>query len=85
MSEREVNEVNPNHPVTRAIHDHWHKIAALLVLKLGGSALITSADVTALGTDKAVTFQELSDGLHVRIVSLAEGEGLAKIHGGLPE
>jgi hypothetical protein len=85
MSEREVNEVNPNHPVTQAVHDHWHKIAALLVQKLGGSALITSDDVLALGVDKAVTVQELSDGLHVRIISLSEGEKLAKIHGGLPE
>jgi len=85
MSEREVNEINPNHAVTRAVHDQWHKIAALLVQKLGGSALITSADVMALGMDKAVTVQELSDGIHVRIVSLAEAEKLARQHGGLPE
>lgn len=28
-------ELNPNHAVTRAAHDQWHKIAALILVKLG--------------------------------------------------
>ena len=26
-------EYNPNHPVTQAAHDHWHKIVAVLLHK----------------------------------------------------
>ena len=29
------DELNPNHPATREVHDHWHKIAALMMFKMG--------------------------------------------------
>jgi hypothetical protein len=28
-------ELNPDHPVTKDMHDQWHKFCALLMLKLG--------------------------------------------------
>lgn len=39
-------ELNPNHKVVQQARDHWHKIAALIMVKLGKSELeITPADV----------------------------------------
>jgi hypothetical protein len=78
-------ELNPNHPVTQAIHDHWHKICALMMLKLNQKHIvITMADVLAMGDDaNAVTIQELPDGIHIRLVSMEEGEVLARKEGGL--
>jgi hypothetical protein len=38
-------EMNPDHPVTKEVHDHWHKIAALVMWKLGQSKVtITNED-----------------------------------------
>lgn len=79
-------ELNPNHPMTRNMHDHWHKFCALLMLKFGKPhVVITMADVMRLGDDcNAVTIQELEDGIHLRLVSMEEGERLARKEGGLP-
>ncbi len=79
-------ELNPNHPMTRTVHDHWHKIAALLMAKFNQShVVITMADVLAMDDGaNAVTIQELPDGIHIRLVSMEEGERLARKEGGLP-
>lgn len=40
---------NPNHPVTKAVNNQWHKIAALIMLKFGVTELeITVEDVDRL-------------------------------------
>lgn len=77
-------ELNPNHPVTQAIHDHWHKIAALILYKLEIEEIVISAnDINLLGnSEKAVMFEELEDGIHVRLVSMEEAERLAVKEGG---
>lgn len=79
-------ELNPNHPVVQQAHDHWHKLCALVMLKLGRPhVVITMADVMKLGDDcNAVTIQELDDGIHLRLVSMEEGNRLARKEGGLP-
>lgn len=42
-------ELNPNHPVTKAMRSEWHKIAALLMLKFGADAVdITVKDIEAM-------------------------------------
>jgi len=42
-------ELNPNHKVVRQAHDHWHKIAALILVKLKVKELeITMQDVNEL-------------------------------------
>jgi hypothetical protein len=42
-------ELNPNHPVTKSAHDQWHKIAALILHKLGHHSIkITTKDVENL-------------------------------------
>jgi len=39
-------ELNPNHEVARQVHDHWHKVAALIMVKLGLTEVkLTMADV----------------------------------------
>ena len=35
-------ELNPNHPVTKEMRDHWHKIAAILMVKFK----VTSVEIT---------------------------------------
>ena len=78
-----MNEINPNHPTTRWVSDHWHKLCALVVQQAGGHVVISMKDLLAMD-GKAITVQELADGLHLRIVSMAEGERLAREHGGMP-
>ena len=34
-----MSEMNPNHPVVRQAHDNWHKIAALIMVKMGVTKL----------------------------------------------
>jgi hypothetical protein len=74
--------------MTRAAEDQWHKIAALILHKLGRrDVVITAADIAAAtGGDEmlCVVLDEQADGLHVRLVTEAEGRALAKKAGGLP-
>lgn len=78
-----MSELNPNHPTTRLVSDHWHKLCALAVQQAGGHVVISMKDLLAM-EGKAITVQELADGLHLRIVSMAEGDCLVKSNGGLP-
>lgn len=79
---------NPNHPVSRATEDQWHKIAALLVLKMGTDrVVITSEDINRAfkregGVNITVRFTET--GIILAIVGDAEAERLAREQGGLP-
>ena len=82
-------ELNPNHPVTSAMHDQWHKIVALLLHKSGeDETVITVEDIERFGrSDKvngAVVIKEAQDGLHLRIVAADEAERIARREGGLP-
>ena len=75
-------ELNPNHLVTQAAHDNWHKYVAILLNRYGDT-VITLDDVRAL-KNTAVTVQEREDGVHLCLVSEAEALELARIHGGRP-
>ena len=81
-----MSELNPNHPVTQAVHDQWHKIAGILMMKLGTNAIeITSEDVQALGDEERAIVADCRGGhLIVRLVTMEEGARLAKREGGLP-
>lgn len=83
-----MDELNPNHPVTSAAHDHWHKIVAILMHKFDlGHVCITEKDFerfTAECPDHVVLLHDRSDGMHLKIISRAEGERLAREAGGLP-
>lgn len=79
-----VTELNPNHPVTKAMHAEWHKLAALAVMKAGGHIVISMEDLESFPLGGAVTVQELDDGIHLRIVDAETAERLARKEGGLP-
>lgn len=88
-----MKELNPNHPVTRTAHDHWHKIVAVLLHKfsdiLPNEVAITSRDLQAM-TDAfpegmpVVVLEDRDGALRVRLVSEQEGARLARKAGGLP-
>lgn len=60
-------ELNPSNPVTAGLHDHWHKLAAMLMIKQGLKEItITEADLNAVGARKempVVLCHDRKDGL----------------------
>lgn len=75
--------LNPNHPTTQQMAEHWHKLAALLVQKAGGHVVISTMDIDVMPIDSCITVQELYDGIHLRIVDGRTGAALARKEGGL--
>lgn len=67
-------ELNPDHPVTKQIHDHWHTLCLMIMRKLGiKEVIITEQDFIGVepGTLN-ISIQELADGMHVRVMSNQE-------------
>lgn len=83
-----MNELNPNHPVTQEVHDHWHKIAFMLMRKMGKDrVVITPQEVERFANDDggAITIRfDDTIGAELRIVSCEEAGRLARSEGGLP-
>lgn len=85
-------EFNPNHPVTQTVHDHWHKIVALLLHKfqrqIGTHVVISASDLEDLQRAypgmPSVVMHVNTDGIRLYLVDQAEAERLAKKEGGLP-
>lgn len=77
------DELNPHHPTTKAVHDHWHKIAAVLMLKFGQrDVLLTPKDLAKLeGSNIAI--RDDKEGIRVWLVDDKEAERLARIQGGV--
>lgn len=76
-----MSERNPHHPVTEKVHDHWHKICAMLLVRLGvkiddGEIIITLDDVQRLDAlgQGTIIIHDTHDGLHLRLASEAEAE-----------
>lgn len=85
--EKPVSEINPNHPVTQALHDQWHKILCVVMHKLGEDhVVITQSDLIALGASgsKCIVAHDRSDGLHIMVMDEARARDLAAANGGLP-
>jgi hypothetical protein len=84
-----MSEINPNHPVTREVHDHWHKIVAILLHKFGYKELrITMADLQACERDfpdGAVVIKANNDDFLLWLITADEARELAKREGGLPQ
>ena len=75
------DELNPDHPVTRTLHDQWHKMCFMLLHKLndGKEVIITAEDVNQMAArypDHAILVHDKKDGLHLRIVTMKEAEKL---------
>lgn len=92
-----MRELNPNHPVTTAAHDLWHKVAALLVrrvVKAEGADASTGADVVIAESEIADLAQAAAHNITIRfvdgvgivlhMVDDVEAARLARQEGGLP-
>lgn len=86
-------ERNPDHPVTAAIHDHWHKVVAVLLHKYAGvfgpEVRIYPSDIVALeraypGDMPNVVIEDRDGAIRLRLVDSVEGAQLARKAGGLP-
>lgn len=80
-------ELNPNNPLVRRVRDQWHKVAALIMVKLGHTELkITMADVekVAVGNVNIVLDGrgEQDGGFTIRIVDDKAAVELARLEGG---
>lgn len=83
-----MSELNPNHPATQAVHDHWHKICALMMIKFGLRTLTIPPDEVkrALNMDLniAIRFDD-EKGIELFLVDDAETAKItARREGGLP-
>lgn len=83
-------ELNPNNPIAGAIRSHWHKLAAMIMLKQGLTEIhFTMADVDnlAAGNVNIVIDARSTPGdvFSLRIVDDATAAILAKREGGRPE
>ena len=81
-------ELNPNHPVTREVHEHWHKVVALMMVHFGLKEFrITKEMIASMPHDLAVAFDvraiQGGDAV-VRLISMTEAEDMARKEGGLP-
>lgn len=81
-------ELNPNHKVVIQARDQWHKIAALIMVKLGLNELqITPDDVKKIGAGNVnivldARGESRTGILTVRIVDDKTADALARKEGG---
>lgn len=81
-------ELNPNHKVVRQAHDNWHKIAALIMVKMGLKELqLTLDDVNKIAQGNVNIVLDArgkseTGVLIVRIVDDKTAEALARKEGG---
>lgn len=86
MEGRYPVELNPNHKVTASVHDEWHKFAAILMSKFGQDEVeITIEDVEKIRDgERCIVMDNRGDKCVLRLMSMDEGERLARQEGGLP-
>ena len=81
-------ELNPNHKVVHQARDHWHKIAALIMVKLGKTELeLTMADVNKIAAGNVnivldVRGERETGIFRVKIVDDKTADALARSEGG---
>lgn len=78
-------ELNPNHPMTSGMREHWHKLCAILVNRTPHKETVISLDEIMRMDGLAITMKEEGNGIVLRIITMEEGENLAKKEGGLPK
>lgn len=84
-----MKELNPNHPVTRELHDNWHKFAAILMHKFRLRRIAISVeDIDRMNRDwpDGINIVAEPEGkiIHLTLVDNTEAERLAREEGGLP-
>lgn len=80
-------ELNPNNKVVAQVRQHWHKIAALIMVKMGKTELqITMDDVKKLESGVNIVLDARGEAetgiMTIRIVDDATAAALAKKEGG---
>ena len=83
-----MDELNPNHPALIGAHDHWHKIAALLMLKFGVNETAISPEelerFNGMDINIAIRFDD-AKGIELFIIPDSEtAKIMARREGGLP-
>lgn len=79
-------KLNPNHQVVQAIDQHWYKIAALLMQKLNMNPVVISPEEIDKIDGMAITIRlDNTTGIILNMVTMEEGERLARLEGGLPQ
>ncbi len=83
-----MTELNPNHPVTQEIRQHWHKLCAIALFTLDVRELeITVEDMEKftreLGDDAAIVVKAKGKILTLKLVKGEEAKRLVKDEGGL--
>lgn len=76
------DELNPEHPVTQTLHEQWHKIAALIMMKLGvKQVVITQADMDEFLKQEGsnIVLHAHADCMDIRIVGSEEAKRLVKL------
>jgi hypothetical protein len=79
-------ELNPHNRASQLARESWYKIAAILMMKFDKTAVeITEEDVKKLGDNTNCIVADTRGGkFFVRLVSMEEGERLAREQGGIP-
>jgi FixJ family two-component response regulator len=76
-----MTELNPQHPTTQAMSGQWHKLLAIVMCKLAQRHIVVDVnDITAV-EGLTVALQELTDGIHIRLIDQKEAEQLLAEHG----
>ncbi len=79
-----MGEINPEHAVTKAMHDQWQVIVALLLSRESNlGTVITMREIESLETlfptgNAVVLVHEKKDGLHLKLISKDLAEQIAK-------
>lgn len=82
-------ELNPNHAATRAARENWHKIAAMLMRKMGKTEVVISLEEIANFTADASQAKNITIrfddniGIELKLVDDEEAGRLAREQGGL--
>lgn len=73
-----IDELNPNHPVTAALREQWHKLCAVLVHKTGKrEVVVTGEDLEALtrmfgGEMPCLLAHTRADGIYLSLLPESE-------------
>lgn len=70
-------ELNPEHLTTLAMHDLWHKIVAMLMIRMGTKHVVigqTDIDNLLNNEDSCVICEEKPNGIHLRMMSMEDAK-----------
>jgi len=69
--------------MTKGVRDHWHKLVAILINRTPHKQTLISLGEVERIAGMAITMKYTPMGIELRLVTMEEGERLAKQEGGL--